>query len=206
MWHNASQTMRSLLAAAGAKHLDNIVVTHQGAPSATFVTTTRKLFSGKQDRVGGVLPEAGIAGNDLNRMVSLGEAIAQKLDRLDQPQPGSLLTGMNAVWVNRRYVVPEIAAWYVFRFWAGCIHAFGKSSNVLRQVGVFMFGCCLLCMILTLPIFFLGQLIITPIIQRRVKKYIVRLYEPTGMPQEIPFADSHASPVTASSNLPVSSN
>jgi hypothetical protein len=184
MWQNASQTMKTLLAKTGAKHIDNIVVTHQGPPAATFVTTTRKLFSGREDRAGGVLPQAGVASQDLDRMKSLGEHLAHRLDRLDQPDCGSLLAGQNAVWVNRRYVVPEIAAWYVFRFWAGVISACGRVSDMLRHVGVFLFGCCLLCMILTLPLFLLGKLLITPFIHRRVQEYIVRLYEPTGRPRE----------------------
>ena len=40
--------------------VDNVVVTHQGPPLATFVTTTRALFTGKRDRLWGIFPPAGI--------------------------------------------------------------------------------------------------------------------------------------------------
>lgn len=197
MWQNASQTMKSLLAKAGAKHLDNIVVTHQGPPAATFVTTTRKLFSGKENRAGGVLPAAGVAAEDIERAQSLGAHLAQRLDRLDQPECGSLLAGQNAVWVNRRYVVPEIAAWYIFRFWANVITACGRVSQGLRKFAVFLFGCCLLGMIVTLPLFLLGKLLITPFIHRRVQDYITQLYEPTGRPREPIASAALPSPVPA---------
>src|ERR671918_2716532 len=45
MWHNASETMKRLLAAAGAYHRDQIAVTHQGSSLATLISTPRALLS-----------------------------------------------------------------------------------------------------------------------------------------------------------------
>ena len=41
MWQSGSETMKQLLRDAGASHLDNIVVNHQGPPFATFVSIPR---------------------------------------------------------------------------------------------------------------------------------------------------------------------
>src|SRR5918992_89863 len=54
MWQNASETMKRLLAAAGACHRDNIVVTHQGSSLATLISTPRALLSGRQNSLLGV--------------------------------------------------------------------------------------------------------------------------------------------------------
>lgn len=184
MWQNASEAMKTLLARAGATHTDNIVVTHQGAPSATFVTTTRSLFSGKRDRLLGVLPEAGVAGDDMDRLARLGAALARQLDHPDFSRGESMLRGMDAVEINRRYVFPELLAWYVFRFWARLIRGSGRVWIGLRHLGVFLFGLFLLFMILTLPIVLLVRLLLSPLINRRLAEYAARLAEPTGSSSE----------------------
>ena len=62
MWQRASMAMKQLLAAAGASHCDNVAVTHQGSPLVTLISTPRALLSGKRDRLLGVFPSAGVAG------------------------------------------------------------------------------------------------------------------------------------------------
>ena len=61
MWHTASETMKRLLALAGAIHIDNVVLTDPSPPLASFVTTPRWMFTGKRDRFMG-FPPAGVPG------------------------------------------------------------------------------------------------------------------------------------------------
>ena len=180
MWHEASLKMRALLAAAGAVHVDNLVVTHQGPAWATFITTTRTLFTGKRDRLWGVLPPAGIAANELERVRLLGAAMAQRLDRLDDPNGPSLLRGLGAVEVNRRYVIAERVAAGVFPFWARVIRLFGRVGRPLRHVGIFLFIHFLLLMIVVgIPLTIITLPLVYPFVRGRMAEYVARLKQPT---------------------------
>jgi len=179
MWHNAALCINSLLAEAGAVHIDNVVVTHQGPPFATFITTTRALFTGKRDRLWGVFPPAGVPEEAEGRMTALGEALARQLDALDEPAGRPLLTGLGAVEVNRRYVVPEMVAGRVFPFWARVIRGFGRIGRPLRHVGIFLFIHFLLLMILSIPVAILTMPIVYPLMRGRIAERIALLKQPT---------------------------
>ena len=180
MWHGASLKMKKLLAAAKAVHIDNVVVTHQGPRYATFLTTTRSLFTGKKDRLWGVLPPAGINDTEDQRIGSLGAAVARQLDALDDPVGRPLLRGMNAVEVNRRYVIPEWVASRCFPFWARLIRGCGRLGTAWRHVGIFLFVHFLLFMILTgIPMTIITLPLVYPFIRKPMAAYVSRLMEPT---------------------------
>jgi len=180
MWHRASLKMRQLLADAGAVHIDNIVVTHQGPAWATFVTTTRTLFTGKRDRLWGVFPPAGIAEGEFERARRLGEALAGQVGTIDFGTGRSLLRGLGAVEVNRRYVIPEWVASQVFPFWARVIRLFGRLGRPWRHVGIFLFIHFLLLMIVTgIPMTILTLPVVYPFVRKPMNGYIARLKQPT---------------------------
>jgi len=180
MWHRASFRMKALLAEAGAVHIDNVVVTHQGAPWATFVTTTRSLFTGKRDRLWGVFPPAGISEDAERRVTRLGEAAARGLGTPGEPGERPLLRGLGAVEVNRRYVIPELVAAGCFPVWARVIRGFGKVARPLRHVGIFLFIHFLLLMIvLGIPLTIVTLPIVYPFVRKRLTARVSRLKQPT---------------------------
>jgi hypothetical protein len=181
MWHRASERMKAVLAEAGAMHVDNVVVTHQGAPSVTFITTPRALLTGKRGRLGGVLPKAGVHEAQQDRMGLLGETVARQLDTLDDPAAGPLLRGMGAVEVNRRYVVPERVGWRCFRIWARVIRWLGRFGRPLRSVGIFLFvHFLLLLIVLGIPLAMLMMPVTYPFVRKGLEREITRLKEPSG--------------------------
>jgi hypothetical protein len=172
--------MKELLAEAGANHVDNVVVMHQGPPWATFITTTRSLFTGKRDRLWGVFPPAGIPEGADDRMNNLGTAVVRQLDELDDPAAGAFLRGLGAVEVNRRYVIPELVASRFFPFWARVIRGFGHLGRPLRHVGIFLFMHFLLLMIITgIPMTIITLPLVYPFIRKPMASYISRLRQPT---------------------------
>ena len=180
MWHRASLKMKRLLADAGAVHIDNVVVTHQGPPWATFITTTRSLFTGKRDRLMKILPPAGVREEEPERMESLGAAVAQQIDRLDDPAGRSLLRGLGAVEVNRRYVIPELVASRFFPFWARVIRFCGCFGSPFRHVGVFFFIHFLLLMIVAgIPLTIVTLPVVYPFVRKPITSYISRLKGPS---------------------------
>jgi hypothetical protein len=181
MWQIASRRMKQLLADAGAQHIDNVVVTHQGPPLATFVSTTRALLSGRRDRFLGIFPPAGIDEVQFARVRSLGEVAASRLDRLDCVPYQTLLAGNNPVQVLPRYIMPEIVARRYFVLWAHVICRAGRISNWLRNVAVGMFAISLLVMVvICIPLGLLCHLLFSPWLQPWMRAYIAELKRPGG--------------------------
>lgn len=182
MWHNASESMKRLLAAAGAHHRDNIVATHQGSPLATFVSTPRALLSGRRDKLMGVFPPAGVGEHDLARVRGLARVVAGQLAAAGTLPPGSLLRGEPAVAIRRWSVVPELLAWYAFYGWAVALRALGRVHAGLRAVGVYAFAVFLVCLILVgLPLTVLGAWLLSPIARHRLNGRVARLAAPSGL-------------------------
>lgn len=181
MWHNASETMKRLLAAAGAHHRDNIVVTHQGSSLATLISTPRALLSGRRDSLMGVFPPAGVGEHDLARVRGLARVVAGRLAATSVLPAGPLLRGEPAVAIKRWSVVPELLAWYCFYGWAVALRALGRVHAGLRALGVYAFAVFLVCLILLgLPVTVLGAWLLSPIVGHRLNARVTRLAAPSG--------------------------
>ncbi|MCB1500405.1 MAG: hypothetical protein KDK07_11565 [Bauldia sp.] len=180
MWQNGSETVKRLLAGAGARHIDNVVVTHAGSPVATLVSTPRTLLSGRNGRFLGIFPEAGVAGGDHARIRALAAVAAERLAATDQVS-GSLLAGEPAVAIRRWLIGPELLGWYAFHGWAHFIRALGRLGAVPRAVGVWGFALFLVAMILVgLPLTLIGTPILHVAGRGWLDRTARRLAAPTG--------------------------
>jgi hypothetical protein len=181
MWHSASETMKTLLGQAGARHIDHVSLTHQGPAWATFITTPRSLLVGKKEGFWGIFPPAGIAAAELAGVARFSGAIVNQLDRLSQPDAAPLLAGLGAVRVNERYVLPELVGWYWFRGWARLLRFLGGPDSLARLAGVYLFVICLVFMILiVLPITLLLRLLLYPWMRTWTAAYVHQLHQPSG--------------------------
>jgi len=180
MWQRASQAIKRLLAAGGAVHSDNIVVTHEGSSLLTLVSTPRALLFGRRDRFLGVFPQVGASKNDLERVGRLGSVVVRQL-KIGNLRGISLLRGEPAVRVNRWLVVPELLAWFCFYAWAVLIRRCGKLHPGLRTLGVYGFALFLVALIfLGLPLTVLGTWLAYPAISGQLNRYVSRVAAPTG--------------------------
>lgn len=180
MWQRASERIKSLLATAGAVHCDNVVVTHQGSPLLTLVSTPRALLFGRKDSLLGILPKAGVADSERARVRGLAAVMAQRL-RSDRSFGGSLLSGESAVSITRWLVVPELLASHCFYGSAVAILALGKIHPVLRALGVYAFAVFLLLLILIgLPLAIAGTALASLAMRGHLDAYIKKLSKPTG--------------------------
>jgi hypothetical protein len=175
MWQRASIAMKALLAGAGARHTDNIAVTHQGSPLATLVSTPRALLFGKRDRLLGLFPNAGLADDELARLRRLAAIVARRFTGGHRPgEP--FLSGEDAVRINRWLAIPEFLAWYCFRGSAYVIRWLGRFGLVFRAIGVWAFAIFLVVLIVVgLPLTLLATFLLSPVINRQLDAYVARL-------------------------------
>jgi hypothetical protein len=180
MWHCASETMKQMLRERGAIHIDNVTVTHQGPPFATFVSVPRALLYGKRDRLWGIFPPAELSSRDLDRAARLGAEVAARLNDLHAPYR-PLLTGLGAVEVKRRYIVPELVAWYVYRAVARVAIKLGPPDSRARQLVLLPFMALVLGLICVgLPLCLVTVLVLYPVLGGSIRRYAKRLAEPSG--------------------------
>jgi hypothetical protein len=181
MWQRASERIKGLLATVGAVHCDNVVVTHQGSPLLTLVSTPRALLFGRKDSLLGVFPKAGVADSERARLRGLAAVMAQRLQS-GRSFGESLLSGEPAISITRWLVVPELLASYCFYGSAVAIRALGKFHPTLRTLGVYAFTVFLLLLILIgLPLAIAGSALAWSGMRGRLDAYVKKLSMPTGI-------------------------
>ena len=181
MWHSASEAMKRELARLGAQHMDNVVIIDEGPAWATFVTTPRWMFTGKKDRFLGVFPPAGVSPQTIAGLRRFGEAITRGREHLDERPVPPLCRGLDAVWVNERFVIPEIVGQRTFRPWAKIVRAFGKRGAWIRKPVLAVFCVYLVLAILVLiPLIIVVRILLYPLLLKPLRAHVRQLQSPSG--------------------------
>ncbi|MBE9240018.1 hypothetical protein [Synechocystis salina] len=176
MWHSASEQLQQKLIDLGSHLIGKIVVTHQGSPLATFITTPRLVLTGKKDKALGMLPPGGFAEEDIESVSQFGQQLVDYLPQLSLPQRPPLFTGLHPVEVNKRYILPEWVGITLYRPWARLIRLGGPSGSPVRALLVWLFA---LQLVIALPIVLLLCTIIRilfhPILNPLLESYALKL-------------------------------
>lgn len=180
MWLTAHEKVKGLLQGRGAHLLDNVVLTDQGPPWATFITTPRWLLTGRKDAFW-FFPPAGIPDEEIRRASRFGHALGSGLHLL-QSRPGApLLTGLQAVQVQPGYVASERIGHRSFLVWGRLLRAIGRPGNRLRRIVLAIYCLFLITMIATVvPVGILVRALARPFFARRMDADIARLEQPSG--------------------------
>ncbi len=185
MWLTAQEKIKTLLASAGAKLIDNVVLIDQGPPWATFVTTPRWLLTGRKDGFWGIFPPAGVSEADIAGAARFGRALADSLHLLQSGPVPSLLGGLAAVRVNPGYITGERIAHRSFLLWGRLLRAIGKPGSRLRRMALLIYVTFLVAMILTIvPLGIVVRLALRPFLRRRMDAEVTRLELPSGSSTE----------------------
>ena len=160
MWHAGWLKLKARLDQLGARVLDHVVLVDQGAAWATFVTTPRWLWTGKQNAFG-PFPAAGVSEKDIAALAPLGERLRDAVvqGRLES----SVMKGASPapLSVVRKYVLPEFLASHVFRWWAHSVRAAGSVWKGFRlPVEVVFFTWLYAMIIMLLPILVLTAIVV----------------------------------------------
>lgn len=184
MWLSAQDKMKTMLQDVGARHVDNVVLTDQGPPWATFITTPRWVLTGKKNGFLGIFPPAGVSEAEITAAARFGRALADALPLL-QSTRGPLLSGLAAVKVIRGYVTGEKIVHRSFRIWGGLLRAIGKPGNPLRRLVLVAYIAFLVSMILTvMPISVIVRALLRPLLRKQLDAEVARLEAPSGSSTE----------------------
>lgn len=180
MWLSAQETTKRLIAEAGGRLCDNVVLTDRAHPLATFITTPRWLLTGRRDSFFG-LPPAGVNPAVINDCARFGAALIPALaeDREKTGQP--LLDGLRAVTVEARLIMSERAGQRAFRVWSWIVSRFGAAGQKRRQPALFAFALYLIALIVTVvPLSLLLQTLLRPLLASRLARLKAYYEQPSG--------------------------
>jgi hypothetical protein len=184
MWLSAHEKMLGLLDQAGARLIDNVVLTDPGPTLATFITTPRWLLSGKRAGFWG-LPAAGLSDAQIKAAQRFGRALREAM--LNDAEKGEppLLAGLGAVHVDARLYFSERAGTRSFFVWGRLLRAAGSAGSVQRVPLLVLYVVFLVVMIVTLvPTSLALQALLRPLMRARLSRIEARFERPSGSSQE----------------------
>lgn len=180
MWLFAHLKMEALLAAVGARLIDNVVLTDPGPTLATFITTPRWMLSGKKAGFWG-LPAAGLSDVQIRASRRFGLALREGLlnDRERGQKP--LLVGLGAVQADPRLYVSERAGTRSFYLWGRLLMAAGRPGSWQRVPLLVLYLVFLIAMIIALvPTSLALQALLRPFMHKWLARMKIQFERPSG--------------------------
>ncbi|HXF46796.1 MAG TPA: dialkylresorcinol condensing enzyme [Burkholderiaceae bacterium] len=180
MWVMAQQTVKQLLREAGARHIDQVVLTDRSHPLATFITTPRWLLTGRRDAFWG-LPPAGVSEQQIRAARRFGLALRDGLRRDDEKRGAPMLSGLRACEVDPRLVASERIGIRSFRLWGAALRALGPPGAPARRALLAVYLVFLISMIVTVvPLNMLARRLLAPFSGARMQRLRRELEAPSG--------------------------
>lgn len=180
MWLMAHEKLKTLVAATGARIIDNVVLIDQGPTLATFITTPVWLLSGRRQGFWG-MPDAGLTAQQIAGTrrfgLALRDGLRQGAERGSQP----MLAGLGAAEANPRLYISEKAGTRSFYLWGKLIMAIGRPGSVVRRPVVALYVLFLLALIVTVvPLSLTLQALLRPLFKGALTKMKDRFELPSG--------------------------
>lgn len=180
MWMLAQDKMKILLAACGARLLDNVALVDPSPTMATLLTTPLWLLSGKRDFLPG-LPAAGVDAASIKAASRFGFALLDALHNDQERGTTPLLTGLKAADSDPNLLFSEMAGTRSFYLWGKLLRAVGEPGQLRRRPFLILYVTFLITLILTVvPLSLLMQVILRPFLRRRLAVLKQKYDAPSG--------------------------
>jgi hypothetical protein len=180
MWFTAQEKVKAMLKKLDAHLIDNVVLTDQGPPWATFITTPRWLFTGRRNGFWWIFPPAGISEADIAGAARFGRALADALTQ-QAPLKTPTLTGLGAAKVIPGFIAGEKMAHRSFLIWGRLLRSIGRPGNPLRRIVMVFYIVFLITMILTLlPASIVLRALLRLLPNPNLESEVMRLEGPSG--------------------------
>jgi hypothetical protein len=180
MWMLAQEKLKGLLADCGARLIDNVVLIDPGPTLATFFTTPRWLWTGKQAGFWG-MPAAGLNAAQIKGTRRFGLALREALHQGAEQGTQPLLGGLGAVIANPRLYVSEKAGTRSFFVWGKLLRAAGGPGSPQRVPLLALYVVFLILMIVTVvPTSLLLQALLRPVLGGWLGRIKHQFEKPSG--------------------------
>jgi len=180
MWLLAYDKFQAMLAATGARLIDNVVLTDPGPTFATFVTTPMWLLTGRKAGFWG-LPDAGLTEAQIRGTRRFGLALRDALHAGREQGGEPLLAGLGAVTAEPRLYVSEKAGTRSFFLWGRLLLAAGPPGAWQRRPLLALYVVFLIVLILTVvPLSLALQALLRPLFRGRLGRMKVHFERPSG--------------------------
>ena len=180
MWMLAHEKLKGLLDANGARLIDNVVLVDPSPTLATFITTPRWLWTGRQGGFWG-LPAAGLSAAQVAATRRFGLALRDGLRRDAERAEAPLLAGLGAVSADPRLYVSEKAGTRSFFVWGRLLRAAGAPGSPQRVPLLALYVAFLVLMIVTVvPTSLLLQLLLRPFVGGWLGRIKAQFEMPSG--------------------------
>jgi hypothetical protein len=180
MWMLAQEKLKTLLADAGARLIDNVVLIDPGPTLATFFTTPRWLWTGNKAGFWG-MPPAGLNEVQIKGTRRFGLALRDALRRDAEQGTQPLLGGLAAVTADPRLYVSEKAGTRSFFVWGKLLRAAGCPGSPQRVPLLALYVVFLILMIVTIvPTSLLLQALLRPMLGGWLGRIEHQFEKPSG--------------------------
>lgn len=180
MWLAAHEKMQALLAAIGARHLDNVVLTDTAPTLATLVTTPLWLLTGRRQPLR-ALPPAGVAPREIARCARFGHALRDALRQDRERGTAPLLAGLGAVVARPELLASERAGTRSFYLWGKLLRRAGPPGAAARQPLLLLYMIFLVAIIVSVvPLSLALQALLRPLLGARLAALKLAFERPSG--------------------------
>lgn len=180
MWMLAQDKMKIMLAACGARLLDNVALVDPSPTLTTLVTTPLWLLSGKRDFLPG-LPAAGVDAASIQAASRFGFALRNALGNDQERGTAPLLAGLNAANSDPSLLFSEKAGTRSFYLWGKLLRAVGEPGQWRRRPFLFLYVVFLITLIVTIvPLSLLVQALLRPFMQHKFAAIKQKFDAPSG--------------------------
>lgn len=181
MWLLAQEIVKDLLAKAGARLCDNIVLTDRGSALTTFVTTPRWMLTGRQEAFWRVFPRAGLDEQQIAASARFGTAIARRVQAGSCGSGQPMLRGLGAASADMRLLPSERIGRRSFLIWGRLIRALGPQGAALRKPALALYALFLAAMIVSIvPVTMLLRMLLRPFAASRMRVQKQYFEQPSG--------------------------
>ncbi|MCG5529925.1 dialkylresorcinol condensing enzyme [Halorhodospira halochloris] len=185
MWLSAQQSIKKMINGIGARLIDHAAFVDSGSPIATFITTPRRMLTGRKEGFMG-LPPAGIDPDDIKRRgTRIGRALRHALHSSMIGSNQTVLHGLQAVNVDTQLIVSERIGRRSFNVWSKILRKAGVQGGHMRQWVLVIYLIFLLIMIVTVvPLSLLIRRLAQPLTSTHLNKLKEQYELPSGSSNE----------------------
>ncbi|MEO8155998.1 MAG: dialkylresorcinol condensing enzyme [Rhizobacter sp.] len=184
MWLSAQDKLKAMLADAGARLIDNVVLIDPGPTLATFITTPRWLLSGNKAGFWG-MPAAGLNDAQIKGSRRFGLALRDGLLQDREKGNAPLLSGLGAAQVDPTLYFSERTGTRGFFIWGKLLMWAGGPGSWQRVPLLTLYVSFLVVMIITLvPTSLALQALLRPFMGRWLSKIKNQYEQPSGSSTE----------------------